>query len=129
MCATLWQITARYLRIEKLNFSMHSLFRFEKKKEKKWIKRGHRYFPHFCKVNNYCKKDKKISEMKSIFTSTRGQHLRELRLEISNKLSINYLKLLEIIIKKKARKKERKRRYVYAYKPLRFSNNLKSRIL
>lgn len=66
--------------------------------------------------------------MKSIFTSTRGQHLRELRLEISNKLSINYLKLLEIIIKKKARKKERKRRYVYAYKPLRFSNNLKSRM-
>lgn len=45
--------------------------------------------------------------MKSIFTSTRGQHLRELRLEISNKLSINYLKLLEIIIKKKARKKEK----------------------
>lgn len=49
--------------------------------------------------------------MKSIFTNTRGQHLRELRLEISNKLSINYLKLLEIIIKKKARKKEKEDTY------------------
>lgn len=46
--------------------------------------------------------------MKSIFTSTRGQHLRELRLEISNKLSINYLKLLEIIIKKKQERKKEK---------------------
>lgn len=46
--------------------------------------------------------------MKSIFTSMRGQHLRELRLEISNKLSINYLKLLEIIIKKKQERKKEK---------------------
>lgn len=47
--------------------------------------------------------------MKSIFTSTRGQHLRELRLEISNKLSINYLKLLEIIIKKKKQERKKKK--------------------
>lgn len=66
MYAILWQITARYLRIEaeRLNFSTRRYSDLKKKKEgrkreKKRIERGHRYFSHFCKVNNYCKKDKK----------------------------------------------------------------------
>lgn len=56
MCATLWQITARYLRIEKLNFSMHSLFRFEKKKRKKMNQKGASLFSTFLQSKQLLQK-------------------------------------------------------------------------
>lgn len=102
-------------RSRKIKF-LSSLFRFEKKKKRK-EKLGRNGTSLFFTFSQSCTllqkgiKKKKIFGMKSIFTNTQ----RNSRLE-----NCSCWKIFSYT------KKSRKRRYMYAHKPLRFPNNLKS---